>query len=330
METALRPAGKRGLRAASHIPELELKNFGYTVGTAPLTGDVSGSLQDWGMLGNNRYGICGPAATEHGRMAKALLSVANGVPTFEPGFKVPSDTETEALYFAYGISQGEPGPQPDYGVDNATWNTWLFQQTQLAKLAGDDVQEFAFGEISTSTPNLQNFIHQSMLDFHGVLIGVYLPDTAESDFENRIPWHVTAQDQPDPRLGHDILLVRYDATGNLVISGYHVGEQFVTWGGLQWSDVNFDLDAITDIWVFVTAEDAARTGVNYQGLLATCKSLGGSVAPTPPPPVPPPSLLRVSMNEAAAIVANLKAANAPAPIRSQALALLEALQKLVG
>jgi cell wall-associated NlpC family hydrolase len=272
------------------VPELLIDRFRATApGAPPPTGDVSGGITVWGMLCNDRLSCCGFSAIEHYRMAKAAL----GGGKFQPGFVKPTDGETQTLYFAYGIAQGEPGPEPDEGVTNSTMLAWLFAQTQAAKLAGDDVEEFAYAEIDVASPGAADRIHSEMLAFHGILVGGLLTDDAEDDFEEGIPWHVTADDQPDPNDGHDWLIVAYDATGTKEIDGYPVGDLGVTWGGLQWADIEFDSDAIQEAWVIATREDAERSGADFDAMLAACRALGGvaenppAPAPTPPAPTPP-------------------------------------------
>jgi hypothetical protein len=215
------------------------------------------------MLANDSLSDCGPAATEHYRMAKA------GSATVTPA---ATDTYTEDLYFAYGTAQGEPGPQPDQGVDNATWLKWLFDQGLIE----------AYAELD---PSNGDEVRQAMIDFRGVLVGCVLADDAESDFEATppIPWNLSSSDQPDPNDGHDILLVAYDPNS----------ETFVTWGGLQPATVAWSTDEVADkdleAWVIITAEDAARSGVDITALQATIRSLGGTVEPPVPGPSPLPS-----------------------------------------
>ena len=262
---AERHAGLKGKQPAIHVARLALARFRATTPTPPLSGDVSGAIQAWGMLANDRLGCCGVAMTEHGRMAKAVLpSTTPGVYTLEPNFVAPTDDETEALYWAYGIAQGEPGPEPDEGVANATWLAWLFAQTQ-AKLAGDDVQEFAYAEVDYTNAEA---INQAMLDFHGVFCGVQLTDDAQQLFEQQQPWTTANGEQPDPSEGHDILKVKYDTEAGL--------DTYVTWGALQEATIEWSAACVDEAWVIVTEEDAVNAGVDYQALLAECKVLNNA------------------------------------------------------
>ena len=224
VSSAPRVPGKRGRKAASHRPDLLLHKFRGRAAAAPASADLTQGLSAFGMLGNDQHSDCGPAATEHLRMLKALLTVATGVATFESGFVLPTEAHTLSWYFAYGVAQGEPGPDPDDGVDNASMLQYLYDVTEgkVPTPSGDDVEEWAFVEVDASD---RNEICAAMVDFNGVLVGCCLTDDAESDFAATppIPWTVTAQEEPDPNDGHDIAMCAYDEDS----------ETFITWGAPQ-------------------------------------------------------------------------------------------------
>jgi hypothetical protein len=294
-----RHAGERGLKFISHNEAVRLdahRGRQSELGrVAPASFSNSRGLRSFGMLVNDKLGICGPAAVEHLRMLKALLSVAEGVPTYYDGFVEPTDAHVTSWYYAYGISQGEPGPEPDQGVDNKSMLEYLFEITEgkIPAPSGDDVQAWAYAELDASD---LNELKCGVVDFGGVLVGQCLPDDAESDFEAQpqIPWTIDAGDPADPNEGHDT-----------VWSDYTSGDgDMVTWGGLQ----PFVLPTYVsgeeaaqalDCWVLVTEEDVKSgklTADQFAGLVAQCKAAGGTVAPdapTPggetPPPAPPPA-----------------------------------------
>lgn len=253
-----RRAGKRGLRQISpHIPELQLSNFRKAVSPPPPTGDVTGGLTEWGMFGNDKYGDCGAAATYHGFMAKALAlsgttaAVTNYLQaTYEPGFVLPTDASVETTYFAYGRAMGEPGDQPDQGVSNDTWLKFLKDQGIIE----------LYAQLDVTNPDQ---IHQAMLDFRGVLVGIALTGSAEQEFENHQPWNASPTEQPNPQEGHDIYLVKYDTTVPAA------AETFITWGALQDATIdweNAEAPNFMDAWVFFSKEDADRVGVDAAAL----------------------------------------------------------------
>jgi hypothetical protein len=213
------------------------------------------------MLGNDTHSDCGAAAFEHGRMAKSGTNVLD-----DNGTELPADSQqatdyTLQTYYAYGLAMGEPGPDPDQGVENATWLKYLFDQGMIegfAELNATDVNE----------------VHMAMLNFNGVLLGCSLTDDAEREFNNHQPWTITASQRPDPQDGHDIYLVKYDTQAGT--------ETIVTWGADQDCTVAWetgeeqagDLEA----WVFITAEDAKRNGVDLAALQQAIRDLGGTAS----------------------------------------------------
>lgn len=133
--------------------------------------DVSKDITDWGMLGNDQYGDCGPAAVAHERM------LAGAQPTAQ---------EVIGLYLAYDKGQDE-------GVVLADFLLWLFQQGA--------VEGFAPVEPST--------IDAIMAEFgRGVMLGVSLTDDAENLFNAGMPWTTAGGETPDPAEGHAILKVK--------------------------------------------------------------------------------------------------------------------------
>ncbi len=254
-----RLAGKRGRRAPSHAPTLRLTNFAPPASSPPPRGDVSGAIADWGMLGNDKHSDCGAAAFQHGRMAKSGHNVLN-----DNGTELAADSQaatdyTLSSYYAYGHAMGEPGAQPDQGVDNATWLKFLFDQGMIEGFAELDAGNAAE-------------VHMAMLNFNGVLLGCDLTDGAEQDFTVHTPWTLTAHDKPDPKKGHDIYMVKSDTEART--------ETIVTWGADQDCTVRWETGMAQagdlEAWVFITTEDAQRNGVDLPALQSAIHALGGT------------------------------------------------------
>ena len=284
--------GNRGLRGESHAPaSLKLHNLRLPKATAsvlpPKVADVSGGLSNWGMLGNgpdpgnlpcyspNGCGDCGPAMTEHARMSKAAV---NG--TFPSTFRPPHTAYTQEIYIGYQHSMGETGTCPDNGVYNLSWLTWLYQQTKTHP--GYD--EFAFAEVDfTNVPSgwtQADVIHRAMVDFRGVLVGIILPPDYAGQFMRAEPWSVSATNQPDPSLAHDVFLGAYGAEPEgAKKSGFtyqlvdHADDWFATWGVWQPATVAWETACITDAWVILTKEDAERAGYDYQQAITAIESM---------------------------------------------------------
>lgn len=132
--------------------------------------DVSQGITDWGMLGNDTYGDCGPCGYAHERMLAGAK---------------PTAAEVVKLYLTYDHGQDE-------GVVIADFLLWLFHQNLI--------QGFAPVELSTVDAVMAQF-------GRGVLLGVNLTDDANDRFNQNLPWTVRNGEQPDPNEGHVILKV---------------------------------------------------------------------------------------------------------------------------
>lgn len=268
-----RTAGKRGLRGESHEPRLLATKFLATPEALP-DWDGSSAITRWGMDGNDEYSNCGEAAVNHGFMAKlakggnVAAAQAMGNVLGEPKF--PSGLAT---YFAYGISQGEPGPNPDQGVTNNTWLAFLYQNGII-----DYYLEIPLDQLANWAPQ-----------HDGLLIGVILDDDAEANFEANppIPWG-SANETPDPDDGHDTYLIQTHANGQIGL---------ITWGAVQLCEPAFVAANVTDAWAFGTKAQFIALGGNWEQLQAALDEVHGVIrsdpsptptpSPAPPTPVPP-------------------------------------------
>ena len=223
----------------SHEPSLLAHQF-VTLNPSPTYVEWDGSrgITDWGMDDNDRLGCCGWAAPDHGNIAKtgdlSLLGTF-GAPKWSPGIN---------SYFAYGISQGEPGPQPDQGVANNTWLQFLWQNGVIdgyVEVPVEDMDQYA--PIGS-----------------GLLVGVQLDSQAQDQFRNHQPW----DGPPNPEMGHDVWYIK----GHLDGSG-----AVVTWGAIQAFTLNFRQNNITDCWLITDKDDPQ---VDHAALQSALQALGGT------------------------------------------------------
>jgi hypothetical protein len=246
-------AGRVGPHRESHEPRLDATKF-LTGGVTPVEGflewnGTAGIGEKWGMDGNDRWGDCGPAATDHNNMAKQdnfHLVGTLGRPKFNG---------TLGTYFAYGIAQGEPGPTPDDGVDNATWLGFLYKQGII----------YGYGEVPLSC--LDWFAETAK----GAIVGLVINgDEASADFNAmpKIPWPA----MPGAADGHDTLLIitNTDGSGGLV-----------TWEEVQPFTVEFRAQ-ITDGWIIYDQDDPA---VDHAALKAALADVHGTVVAVETPSV---------------------------------------------
>jgi hypothetical protein len=174
---------------------------------------------DW----NDQKSCCGAAAVDHGNAAKAdnlQLVTTLGQPKFP---------NMLATYYAYGVAQGEQGPDPDEGVTNDSWLGFLYKQGLISW----------YGEVPLDEIDLY------AANSSGLLCGLLLygdePEPQSMlDFQNHVPWG-TNNESPNPQLGHDTWLIKTHADGGLAV---------VTWGGIQEVTLSFRQKNITDVWAF--------------------------------------------------------------------------------
>lgn len=245
MTEPTRVAGKVGPHRPSTEPRLEAHNF-LAVGVTPVSGhldtDVTKGLTDWGMDSNDVHGCCGPAATDHNNVAKlGNLSILGTIG--QPAFRGLLDA-----YFAYGLAQGEPGPEPDQGVSNASWLGFLYQHGVI------------YGYAQVPAQYVDWFVQQ----FNGVIVGSAINDQrAVEDFQSHTPWDAML----DADGGHDTLIVKTASDGS--------GE-VVTWGGLQGYTAAFRDTNMQDFWVIFDKDDPQ---VDHDKFRAALEAVHGVAAP---------------------------------------------------
>lgn len=240
-------AGKVGPHKESHEPRLLATNFvaETPVGGFHLWDGTQHIGQHWQMLHNDQFGDCGPAATSHNNMAKAQN------PHIGHDLGRPKFNGVLGCYFAYGIAMGEPGPQPDQGIDNKTWLGWLYEQGII----------YGYGEVPLF------YLDWFAQVARGAIVGLIIDgNTAINDFNSqpKVPW----SQMPNAQDGHDVLLIKTGGDG----SG-----GFVTWGGVQPFDQSFR-GQITDAWIIYDKDDPK---VDHAALQAALQDVHGVVTSTP-------------------------------------------------
>lgn len=195
--------------------------------TTPPASVPTPSINDWGMLGNDKWGDCTIAGAAHLLDAwnwdyKSLLSA------------VPDATDAVKQYFT--LTGGD-----DTGLVEATvlhvWRTQgLFDPA--SKILAYAPTEGALG------------IHAAVADFGGCYLGVQLPQSAEEQFQHGEPWTIVPN---DPIVGgHCIVAVGYDPQGVDV----------VTWGRVQRVSYPWLERYCDEAWAIVSPEQAAKVDID--------------------------------------------------------------------
>jgi len=218
--------------------------------------DVSQSIADWMMLGNDQYGDCVPAAVAHDRM----LAGAH-----------PSTKEIVDLYLTYDNGQDE-------GVVIADFLLWLFQHGHIEGFA-----PVALDKCDAVMAWLAR----------GVLLGVQLTDADQGDFRNGVPWG-TSSTTPNPDEGHGILLVKSESNSTprtCVTWGAEQGmtpQWFANCVKEAWAIVTRD-DMNTDAYAALIADLRLLPHAHLVPPPPTPVPVTPPVQPPAPSPTPPPA-----------------------------------------
>lgn len=239
--------------------------------TAPEIVDYYTTVDVWGMLANDRLGVC--VIADMGHVVEQDTDFASG------SEQVVSDSDTVALYSAItGYDPDDPNSdQGTYVQDALTYwrKTGIYSGHKIAAFASvtlDDWQQ----------------IENAVNGFGSVTIGFNFPDSAMDQFDAGEPWTVVPG-APAPVDGHCVLLVGYDADWLYV----------VTWGQVQKMDRKFWAKYVDEAWVVITQDTINSQGANAYGGILDLAALGAAFAaltgqPNPfpnvdPTPVPDPT-----------------------------------------
>lgn len=218
----------------------------------PSSANVTGGIRNFGELYNDVDGDCVCAGTEHNVDCKGttLLSRWKRV-KYLLGFKPVTSAYTLELYSEFLATLGEK-PGPDMGVNCQQWFRWLKEQGLIVEWGIVDYKKIA--------------LKKAMIDYRGVVLTLSLTQNAYQQFPSGKPWDVSSDpnDQPDPSLGHAIMLCEYNA--ELLTA--------VTWGQLQAMTYDFWKACGNGAFVFVSPEDKKRLSMkDYQDLVSATSAL---------------------------------------------------------
>lgn len=187
---------------------------------APASVEVP-KVENWGMLGNDKYGDCTFAGIVHARMANAaFLGITENF---------PDDATVEENYLNY-----------THGQDAGAVEADLLKYWQTNGLFGTKLSAFA------PTDHADQDELRSIIASYGVAyIGVRLPELAESQFSQGKPWELT-HTPADNNIsgGHCVILVGYN-------KDY---AQCITWGKVQQVAWDWLSSYMEESWALITPE----------------------------------------------------------------------------
>jgi hypothetical protein len=254
----------------SHVMARHLSALGPPPAASPdwASAVMRQSPGGWQMDGNDEYGDCCFADCAH----QEMLRTAN-VGTIW----IPTTDQTLALYTA--VTGFNPNnPSTDNGADELT----VIQYLTNTGWNGRKLDSHA-----NLDPTQLDQIKWVVCIFGASRLGLNLPDSAMTQFNNGQPWDYVAGAQLDG--GHDVPVVKYDSDGTVWV---------VTWGRLQAVKPAFMAAKYSDGTPYVEEAHAelafdwvATKGTAPDGLdMAQLQAdLTAVVSPTPPSPAPKPN-----------------------------------------
>ena len=233
-----RQHGKLGRKRGVSELGSQFKLSDYLADPLPVwdgSDDFTGGRTEWGMAGNDTYGICGPAGDYHKAMADAATA-SETVPT-QPDDGTSVEEQLVAEYLAYDNGQDE-------GVDLGQWLLYRTTHTLagLPKIGG-------FAQVNDFGAEYQSAFHL----FGGLYTGILVDQEMMDEFNEGKPWSST---DPDWIGGHCVPhLARNSEHGTCV-----------TWGATQeftWANWRATRE---EAYVILTEEIVESPGGLFHGI----------------------------------------------------------------
>jgi hypothetical protein len=212
---AVRQAGKRGKKDLVRIPlepEVEARKTVTTVFPPVPNQILPPPSINWGMYGNDQWGDCVIAGTVHAIMLSNWFAL-NWDKTIAVTDVVPTNTQAVNQYKAL-TGAVTPGCNNDTGLSVAPY----LHQWKTQKMFGDN-ELVMWAPVNYADIEM---VYQTINIYGFCALGVQLPQSAETQFNNNQPWTYVG----DPSIGgHFIIVVGYNKTAQTLTC--------VTWGALQ-------------------------------------------------------------------------------------------------
>lgn len=241
-----RVAGRLGRKPAIRPSGLHMLAY-YQENPLPAGPSTLGvpAVNDWFMLGNDKYGDCTFAGAYHAKMAVAQI---DGIKE-----KLLSDQEIIDAYLKYTNGADQGAVEADL---LSHWESEGLFGSKIAAYAPTDHKDF--DEIK-SVVNAFGFCY----------IGVLVPSPCMQQFKNNEPWALTGT-PADQKIegGHCVIIVGYDEKYFYV----------VTWGEIQAVTKQWFQCYLEETWAIITPEavEAGRVrDFRLSDLQEDIKKLGG-------------------------------------------------------
>lgn len=250
-----RPKLKLGPRLTGAIP------------AHPTRVDNASLVGAWGMLANDRFGVCGPAALAHQRMQ--VLKYLTGV---------DYTASVDDVFALYRLCNPDFDPATGAGDNGVVLQDMLDQATRHG-YAG--VKPVAYAQVDHT--NVDE-MRAAVAVFGSLLYGVDLQTAQQTQTDNGGPWDYAPSGEWG---GHAVLAVEYTSSA----SGSDIG--VVTWGEVLGTTDRFEQHQLGECWAVIWPEHLQSkeflSGLDVAGLAADYEALTGRPLPFPEPgPQPQP------------------------------------------
>ena len=188
---------------------------------APPVSVGTPNVQDWLMLGNDRYGDCTFAGAYHAKMATAKINNID--------IKLSTDKQVIDEYLKY-----------THGQDAGAVESDLLKYWHDTGIFGSKIDAYA-------PTDHHDFLElKSVINAFGlVYIGIDVPAPCQQQFAQHKPWTLTHTIQDDHIMGgHCIILTGYD---NKMFYG-------ITWGAVQAISYDWLKKYMMESWAIITPE----------------------------------------------------------------------------
>lgn len=256
---------KLGRRSPKNAPALRLATILTGVVPAhPAVADHLGQVVDWQMLGNDRYGDCGPVSVANSRAV--VTRYLTGVERY------PTLADVLDLYRRSGNPDFDPVTGAgDNGVDMQT----MCEAVAAGGIAG--VTAVAFAKVDVTS---LDEVRAAISIFGYLLLGADLQVSQQRQTADRL-WDYAPSGTWG---GHAVLAGRYTSA----TAGPDVG--VVTWAEVVDTTDRFWTHQVEEAWVVVWPEHlgtaAFQEGVDLTAFANAYRSLTGRVLPLPAPTPP--------------------------------------------
>jgi hypothetical protein len=223
---AVRTAGKLGrLPAIRPYGLRDLASYTKTRLPSPPAEVATPAVADWGMLDNDTIGCCTIAGVGHAIMAWDAELHTTDTP--------PDDAEVQSQYFAI------TGGQDTGCVEASVLALWEKSGLFEGSTAANKIVGYAPVDVKGLTE-----VHQAIAFYGCAYIGVNLPASAQTQFQDNQPWTVVPGSKIEG--GHCVVLVGYD-------SQYATA---VTWGATVQVSYPWLAKYMDECWAVISQEVA--------------------------------------------------------------------------